>query len=465
MLDTVLTAAVLGCVSRSPHFPALHRRMNVRAIAFPRTARDRGIGVAGEAEGLAPAPPRGLSRLGRRWLWLAAVGPGLMVMLADTDAGSVVTAAQSGARFGYRLLGLELILIPVLYLVMELAVRLGVVTGKGYAELVKERFGWAWAAVSVGALLVTSVGALVTEFAGIAGVGAIVGLPAGPVVLGAAAMLLVVVLSGSYRRVELIGLGLGLFECAFLVAALRAHPDPGALAAGLLSAPSLGGSGYLTMVAANVGAVVMPWMVFYQQAALVDKGVTARNLRVARVDTAVGAVVTQLVMIAILVAAGATLFEHRPGSLDTVSQISNALTPYLGAAGGRLAFALGVSGAALVAGLVVSLAAAWAFAELTGRPRSLNRGIRQEPLFYGVFAAAVIIAALLVLSSTSLVGLAVGVEVLNALLLPVILGFLIALAWTALPARYRLRLWERAVLAVVTAGVVAMGVAAVVTMV
>jgi Mn2+/Fe2+ NRAMP family transporter len=391
-------------------------------------------------------------------MWLTmAVGPGLMVMLADTDAGSVVTAAQSGARFGYRLLPLEILLIPVLYLVMELTVRLGLTTGKGHAELIKERFGRGWATFSVGVLLVTSVGALVTEFAGIAGVGSIVGLPPQLIVPGAAVLLLAVVASGTYRRVEVIGIGLGLFELAFLVAAIRAHPDPGSLAGSLVSAQPLGNQAYLALVAANVGAVVMPWMIFYQQAAILDKGITVRNLRAARIDTAVGAVVTQVIMIAVLVASGASLFHRNAGSLNTVAQISTALTSSLGAAGGRLAFAMGVAGAALVAALVVSLGAAWAFAEVAGRPRSLNRRVRQEPLFYGVFAGAVVVSAVLVLTSGSLVGLAIAVEILNALLLPIVLVFLIVLAWTVLPAAYRLRRWERALLVLVTAGVVAMG--------
>jgi Mn2+/Fe2+ NRAMP family transporter len=386
-----------------------------------------------------------------------------MVMLADTDAGSVVTAAQSGARFGYRLLPLEVLLIPVLYLVMELTVRLGLTTGKGHAELIKERFGRGWAGLSVGILLVTSVGALVTEFAGIAGVGSIVGLPPQLIVPGAAVLLLVVVASGTYRRVELIGICLGLFELAFLVAAVRAHPDPGSLARSLFAGQPLGNSAYLALAAANVGAVVMPWMIFYQQAAILDKGITVRNLRAARVDTAIGAVVTQVIMIAVLVATGTSLFNRHPGSLNTVAQISTALTASLGAAGGRLAFAMGVAGAALIAALVVSLGAAWAFAEVAGRPRSLNRTLRQEPLFYGVFAGAVLLSAVLVLTSSSLVGLAIAVEILNALLLPIVLIFLIVLAWTVLPAAHRLRNWERVLLVLVTAAVIVMGVTLAVT--
>jgi len=435
--------------------------MNVRALGLRGGAVERvSAPAADDVAGL--RAPQARRRTG--WLWLAAlVGPGLMVMLADTDAGSVVTAAQSGARFGYRLLPLEVLLIPVLYLVMELTLRLGLTTGKGHAELIKERFGRGWAVLSVGVLLVTTVGALVTEFAGIAGVGSIVGLPPAVIVPGAALFLLLVVASGTYRRVEVIGICLGLFELAFLVAAVGAHPDPGALTRSLWSGQPLGNSAYLALVAANVGAVVMPWMIFYQQAAILDKRLTVRDLRSARVNTAIGAVVTQVVMIAILVATGTSLFHHRSGSLDTVAQISTALTSSLGAQGGRIAFSMGVAGAALVAALVVSLGAAWAFAEVAGTSRSLNRTFRQEPLFYGVFSAAVVLSAVLVLTSASLVGLAIGVEILNALLLPIVLVFLIVLAWTALPAPYRLRRWERGVLVVVTAAVIGMGITLAVT--
>jgi Mn2+/Fe2+ NRAMP family transporter len=202
----------------------------------------------------------------------------------------------------------------------------------------------------------------------------------------------------------------------------------------------------------------MPWMIFYQQAAIVDKGLGHRDLRGARVDTALGAVATQVVMMAVLVAAGATLFNHHAGPLNSVGQISKALTPSLGEVGGRLAFVLGTTGAALVAGIVVSLAASWAFAEMAGTPRSLNQRVRQAPLFYGIYFGSLAAAAALVLVSPSLVGLAVAVEIVNSLLLPIVLCFLVALAWTALPAPYRLRPLERAVLLLVTAAVIAMGI-------
>jgi NRAMP (natural resistance-associated macrophage protein)-like metal ion transporter len=226
-----------------------------------------------------------------RAIWV--LGPGLMVMLADTEAGSVVTAAQSGASWGYRLLPLELLLIPVLYVVMELTVRLGATTGKGHAEAIRERFGPRWAAVSVGTLLISATGALVTEFAGIAAVGGFVGLTPAVTVPLAAAFLLAVVLASGYRRVELIGLTLGSFELAFLVVAIIAHPKIGTVTASLGSGQPLGNRSYLTLVAANLGAVIMPWMIFYQQGAVVDKGLRPRDIRMARIDTAAGAVLTR----------------------------------------------------------------------------------------------------------------------------------------------------------------------------
>ncbi len=375
-----------------------------------------------------------------RWLWV--LGPGLMVMFADTDAGSVITASQSGARWGYRLLALQVLLVPVLYLVMELTVRLGIATGKGHAQLIRERFGARWATISIGALLVSALGALVTEFAGVAGVGQLFGLPPALTVPPAAALLVVLVVSGGYRRVELVGIALGLFELAFVAAAVLAHPSAHALASGIAHQP-LGQSGYLTLVAANVGAVVMPWMIFYQQGAVVEKGLTERDLRPARIDTAVGALLTQLIMAAVLVVTAASFHGRIGGSLQSVGAIAGALTQVLGSSMSRIVLACGVLGAALVASIVVSLAAAWAITEAAGRPRSLSDGWRRAPLFYGLYAGAVACGAVLVLASHSLVRLAIDVEVVNALLLPLVLGMLILLAHRVLPAPHALRRGHR----------------------
>jgi NRAMP (natural resistance-associated macrophage protein)-like metal ion transporter len=386
-------------------------------------------------------------------LWV--LGPGLMVMLADTDAGSILTAGQSGARWGYRLLLLEVVLIPVLYLVMETTARLGITTGKGHAQLIREHFGAGWAFLSVGTLAISAIGALVTEFAGIAGVGSLFGIPQAAVVIPAAVLLVGLVVSGGYRRVEVVGITLGLFELAFVAAAVLAHPHARALGAGLVGSQPIRDAGYVKLMAANVGAVVMPWMVFYQQGAVLDKGLTSRDLRTTRVDTAIGAVVTQLVMAAVLIAAAAT-FAGGGGSLRTVGDLSAAFAPFLGTVGSRTVLALGMAGAGLVASIVVSLAVAWAVAEAFGKHRSLNESVRTAPLFYGLYAAAVALGASLVLASGSLVRLAIGVEVLNALLLPLVLGFLVLLAWRVLP-RSQVGLRRRFALAAAVGSVVIVG--------
>lgn len=372
-------------------------------------------------------------------VFLSVLGPGLVVMLADTDAGSVITAAQSGAQWGYQLLALQVLLIPVLYIVQELTVRLGLLTGHGHGELIKQHFGRGWAWLSVSTLLVSCLGALITEMSGIAGVGALYGIPIWVSVLATLAFLLTVVISGSYRSVERVAVAIGLFELAFVYVAVVSHPDPAAVLQGLTHMP-LADHGYLYLVAANIGAVIMPWMVFYQQSAVVDKGLKPAHLTAARWDTAIGAVVTQIIMAAVLVAVAATFGRHGGNSrLDTVQQLSHALTPYLGERNGHLIFALGMLGASLVAAIVVSLTAAWGLGEVTGYKHSLEHHPREAPWFYLVFAVVLVASGLLVSSGINLVDLSVGVEVMNALLLPVVLGFLYALARRALPSGHRLR--------------------------
>ena len=396
------------------------------------------------------APPcTQLPQRRRRWLRLGVLalwGPGLVVMLADTDAGSLVTAAQSGAQWGYRLVASQLVLIPVLYVVQEMTVRLGIVTGEGHGALIRRRFGPRWALLSAGTLLVSAIGALISEFAGIAGVGELFGVSRWVSVPVATAFLLGLAMTGSYTRVERIGIAVGLAELAFIPVMLLAHPSARELAHGLVSAP-LGNSSFLFLLAANVGAVIMPWMIFYQQGAVIDKGLRASALRQARADTAVGAVVTQVIMIAVVISLAATVAGRGTrATLNSVGQIAGALTPSLGSTGGKVLVGLGILGAALVAAIVSSLAGAWGLAEVFGWQHSHNtRPSRATAKFYLTYALMHVVGAVVVLSSVNLVGLTVDVEVMNALLLPIVLGFLLVLEATALPARWRMRGWHKSV--------------------
>jgi NRAMP (natural resistance-associated macrophage protein)-like metal ion transporter len=370
--------------------------------------------------------------------FIAVLGPGIVVMLADTDVGSVITAAQSGAQWRYSLLLPQFVLIPILFFVQEMTVRLGIFTGKGHGELIRERFGQRWAWLSVTGLGIATLGALLTEFSGIAGVGELFGVPRAASLMLAAGFVLFVVYTGSYRRVERIAIALGLFEFAFFGVAIAAHPDTGEVVRGLARMP-LGNGDYLYLLAANIGAVIMPWMIFYQQSAVADKKLRPEHYRAARWDTALGAVVTQLIMAAILVATAATLGSSGSGaSLASVGDIANALTPVLGAEMGRVVFGIGTIGAAMVAAVVVSLASAWGFGEVAGYKHSLEHRPFEAPWFYGVFTLAVVAGAVAVLLAPDLVMLNIAVEVMNALMLPLVLGFLVLLAVKVLPPEQRL---------------------------
>jgi Mn2+/Fe2+ NRAMP family transporter len=367
----------------------------------------------------------------------------MVVMLADTDAGSVITAAQSGAQWGYQLLLLQLVLAPILFVVQELTVRLGIVSGKGHGDLIQQHFGRGWALLSVGTLVLACVGALLSELSGLAGVGLLFGVPVPLTMALIVAALLIMAYTGSYQSVERIAMGIGAFELVFLVVAWRAHPHAAAMLSGSLDIP-WGAPSYLYLVAANIGAVIMPWMVFYQQSAVVEKKLTVADLPAARWDTAIGAVITQVIMAAVLIATAATLGLKGMNSnghgvaLDTVQQIAEAITPFLGEGGGKILFAMGMTGAALVATIVVTLTAARSLAEVLGVKHSLAHPPREAPWFYGVYTGALVAGGLFVASGVNLVSLSVGVQVMNALLLPIVLGFLYLLA-RRLPPPYRLR--------------------------
>ncbi|MGH7012279.1 MAG: NRAMP family divalent metal transporter, partial [Caulobacteraceae bacterium] len=321
---------------------------------------------------------------------------------------------------------------------------------KGHGELIAATFGRTWAWVSVAGLAIATTGALLTELSGVAGVGELYGVPRWASLALAGGALMAIVLTGSYRRVERIAILIGLFELAFFGVAWAAKPDLSQMARQAVTIP-IANRAYLYLVAANIGAVIMPWMVFYQQSAIADKKLAAEHFTAARWDTAIGALLTQLVMAAVLIAAAATLTAHHAGaSLSSVGDLSSALTPWLGEKWGRLVFGLGVVGAGMVAAIVSSLALAWGLGEVTGYRRSLEHHPFEAKWFYGVYALCVAGGCVLVGLWPDLVGLNLGVQVMNAFLLPLVLGFLIALAATALPAKVRLRgayLWAVIVVA------------------
>jgi Mn2+/Fe2+ NRAMP family transporter len=378
-----------------------------------------------------------LARRGVFWRQLLyAAGPGLVVMLADTDAGSVITVAQSGAQWGYRLLVPNLLFIPIMFLAQELALRLGLGTGRGAAELVLRRIGRGPAVFLLMTLGVSCFGALVSEMSGLAGAGAAFGLPVWATVGATVVGLIVMVATGSYRSVERVALFLALFELAFFVIAWKAQPDLGQLMHDVRRQP-LHDRDYLYLLAANLGTSVIPWALFYQQSASVDKGLGLAHIKAARIETFAAVVLCQAITSAILIAAAATLGNGAP--LETVEQIGTAFTATLGSTIGRLVFVFGLTGSALVSTIVVCLTLSWSVGEVLGVRHSLEHRPSQAPWFYGALAAMLIAGGALVSSGVNLVELSVAAGVVNAVLLPIVLGFLYWLARTSLPQSLRLQ--------------------------
>jgi len=377
--------------------------------------------------------------LGKYKYLLASIGPGLVVMLADTEAGSVITAAQSGAQWGHRLLILQFLLIPILYVVQELAVRIALSTGKGYSELVREHFGRFVSFLSMTILIISCIGALITEMSGLGGVGQLFGVPLWITITMLILLILVMITTGSYHSVERTAVLLGIFELSFLVVAVKSHPDTKIIFSQITDIP-LTNHDYLYLVAANIGTSIMPWTVSYQQSAIVDKKLGIQHLKIARFDTLIGAIICQIVTASILIAAADAFGYHRQVSqLENIPQIAIAFTDALGSGFGKIVFALGLTGGALVATIVVCLTAAWSIGETIGLKHSLEKHPLDAPLFYGFFTIMLIISGILVVLHPNLIKLTIAIGVLNAFFLPIILFFLYHIATTELPSYYKLK--------------------------
>jgi Mn2+/Fe2+ NRAMP family transporter len=360
--------------------------------------------------------------------WLRVVGPAWIVMLADVDAPSVITAAKGGTESGYALLLPVFAVVPVLYLVQEMTARLALATGMGHAEIVRARYGRGWAAVSVVGMAVINFVAYVAEFAGIALGAAIVGIPAPIAIVGALTIHAAMVLSGSYSRFERLALVLSLALFSFVVLAVAGHPDVGHLVSDLSPLPGDVPHDYFALVVAMIGASIMPWMLFYQQSASVDKKLTREDLNGARIETFVGALASQALMAAIVIAAAAAMESAAPvaAGAKNLADLPEGLARLADGGAGWL-IAIGLVGSGLLALVVVSLSAAWGICELMGWPRSLNLRFGQARRFYGVYFVEVVPAAAVALLSADLVRLCVGAMVFNVIILVLPLAFLVRL--------------------------------------
>jgi Mn2+/Fe2+ NRAMP family transporter len=366
-----------------------------------------------------------------RWLWLLA-GPGVLVFLGENDAPSMLSYAATGARFG---VGFFLPFVAVTFLigfvVQEMAARVGAAAGAGHAALIYARFGRFWGNFAMADLLIGNLLTLVTEFIGIrAGLGYF-GIPPTLAVGGGMAVVVLVAATARYTLWERITLGLALANAVFVPVALLARPHWGAVGQAFLTWRPLPGGitpDSILLMVADVGATVTPWMLFFQQGAVVDKGLEPEDIGGARLDTALGAALAGVFGIAGILAA-APLFHSGISATDfQAAQFAQALAPLIGPAGAAL-FAFGIFAAGLVAAITIATSSAYAFGEVMHRPHSLNASLREAAPFYTMLVGPVLVAgAVVLIPGAPLVSIVLIVNVIATLAMPPALLFLLLLA-------------------------------------
>jgi Mn2+/Fe2+ NRAMP family transporter len=367
----------------------------------------------------------------RRLLTLAAIiGPGLIVMVGDNDAGGVSTYAQAGQDFGYSLLWTLVLLIPVLIVNQEMVVRLGAVAGVGHAKLIIERFGRFWGWFSVGDLFLLNFLTISTEFIGVSLAGAYFGLSPYIVVPVAALILIGITVTGNFRRWERAMFVFLFASLLVLPLVFLSHPAPGAALHGLVVPSIQGGfsSNAVLLIIAIVGTTVAPWQLFFQQSNVIDKRITPRWLEYEKADTALGAVVVVIGAGAIMMASasaftGTSDFGHFGNALGIAQGLTRHISPVVGGI-----FALLLFDASIVGASAVTLATSYAFGDVFGLRHSLHRGIREAKVFYGSYAVMVAVAAAIVLIPRAPLGLiTTAVQALAGILLPSATVFLVLL--------------------------------------
>jgi Mn2+/Fe2+ NRAMP family transporter len=355
---------------------------------------------------------------------LAIAGPGVVAANAGNDAAGIATYASAGAQYAYRTLFFMVLVTIALVLVQEMAVRLGTHTGKGLAALIREEFTLRSTALALGCVLLANTGLVVSEFAGIGAAFGLLGVSRYVIIPIAAVAIWALVVFGSYRYAERIFLIMSLAFLSYPVAAVLGHPDWRAVGTNLVIPHFLFGRGFLLLGVALIGTTVSPYMQLYAAAGVVDKGADAADYPRARIDAISGALFACIVSMTIIIATAATI--GGTGPLSSAAEAARALRPVAGQ-GAELLFALGLIGASALAGAVVPLSSAYAISEAVGVERSVSRRFTEARLFLGLFTVQVIIGAALSLTRINLISLLIGTQVVQGLVTPIILIYILLL--------------------------------------
>ena len=380
-----------------------------------------------------------LNRLRRRFLiFLAVLGPGIIVMVADNDAGGIATYAVTGSKYGFSLLWIFLLLLPMAYYVQEMTIRLGAVTKRGHAEAIFDGFGPFWGWFSLADLALVNWLTLITEYIGMTEAMAMFGIPRWITYIGVTLILFAVVISGKYWTFEKLTLFFCLFNLVYIPAAfwgmsISYSPGWGEAARGFI--PQLPGGltgDMIFILLANIGTTIAPWMIFFQQSAVVDKGMDVHDIPYGQVETFVGSVSTCLVAVFIILTTAAVLYYHRPPiAVEDVRQTAEALVPLLPHGQGdwaRKLFAIGLFDAGFLGALCISLSSSWAVGEVFGWAHSLNARVRDAVWFYLIYLSMLLTSgAVVFIPGAPLITITMFVQVIAVTLLPAALIFLLLL--------------------------------------
>ncbi len=353
-------------------------------------------------------------------LFLAILGPGVITANVDNDAGGITTYSQAGARFGLATLWIFLPLCLALIVVQEMSNRMGVVSGKGLSDLIRERFGVKVTFYLMIGLLVTNLGNILAEFAGIAAAGGLFGVPRIVIVPLAALFVWGIVLRASYRTVEKVFLVACLFYVSYIIAGFASRPSSHEVLHALTVPQFRSDTAYLIMLIGLVGTTIAPWMQFYQQAAVVEKNVRLGDYSLSRLDTIIGCVVVSVVAVFIVLVCSANLHAHGV-RIDTAADAAQSLKPMAGRYAAGL-FAFGLLNASVFAASILPLSTAYTICEALGWESGVNKEFSQAKQFYVLYTALIAIGAGVVLfPQISLIGIMYASQVVNGILLPVVL--------------------------------------------
>jgi Mn2+/Fe2+ NRAMP family transporter len=359
---------------------------------------------------------------------LGFLGPGIVAANAGNDAGGIATYSSVGARYGYDLLWMMVVITISLIVVQEMAARMGAVTGKGLAELIREQYGVRWSLFATSSVLIANLGICISEFVGIGAALDLAGVPVQLSVPVAAAAVWLLLMRGSYRVAERIFVLMTIPFFAYPVAAILAHPNWGHVG-GAIVAPTIHLSrSYMFLFIATAGTTITPFMQLYVQSAVVERGVGTDELNAERAEVVSGSIFANLVAGFIIIATGSTLYLHHERNISTAAQAAKALAPFAGRYA-ELLFGIGLLGASLLAAAILPVTAAYVIAETFGFEKGISRRVHEAPVFVAVVTALILIGTVVaIIPGVPVISLLVGVQVVNGALLPILLIFIWRLA-------------------------------------